>query len=227
MGRPPWPPLSGAAGATEGPLPPELDPRLHRPSDFHAFQPFVIIAVVLVILVILVPLGLYLTTHTGGGTSGNSGGTPSPAPIGSVFAVGLPEELTCTSSLVTLNACVTAGDSLYEIQVETSTITFGEVLFQLQNSNGTIFGNTGIGSFALVTAAGEAAAYSDLSAHAGLAMPTTWAHYAAGYSVVSSLTSTVLTILVDLGQTTPGTGLYLVAVGVNGCTGTTAPVSLS
>jgi hypothetical protein len=181
--------------------------------------------VVVVILAILLPVALYFGAQTGGVTSTNVGGTP--VPIGSVFAVRLPEALTCTSNLVTVNACVTAGDSLYEIQVETSTITFGEVLFQVQDGYSVIFVNAGIGSFALVTAAGEAAAYSDLSTHAGLAMPTTWAYYAAGYSGGSSLTSTTLSILVDLGQTTPATGLYLVAVGVNGCTGTTAPVSLS
>lgn len=222
MSRPPWPPLSGAAGTTEGPPAPELDPRLHRPSDFHAFAIFV---VALVALAVVLPMGLYFATNTGGGSSGTSGGAGTP--IASVFAVGLPAKLPCTSGLVTGNACVTTGDSVYEIQVERSTITFGEVLFQVRNSNGTLFENTGIGSFALVTAAVEEAAYSDLSAHTGLAMPTTWALYATGYSVVSSLTSTVLTILVDIGQTAPGTGLSFVAVGVNGCTGTTAPMSLS
>jgi len=175
----------------------------------------------------VVPVGLYFATHSGGGTSSSGGGSPSPTPIGSVFGVGPSQELTCTSSLATLNACVTPGDSLYDIQVETSTITFAEALFQVQNSNGTIFANTGIGSFALVVVAGTAVAYSDLSPHAGLVMPTTWAHYAAGYSGANLLTPAAVTIVVDLGQAAPGTGLYVVAVGVNGCTGTTAPVSLT
>ncbi|MGP8075205.1 MAG: hypothetical protein ACLP8Y_00465 [Thermoplasmata archaeon] len=194
---------------------------MHRPSDLHAFLVF---AVIVVVLVILLPVALYFGTQTGGVTSTGVGGTT--VPIGSVFAVRLPEQLTRTSSLVTVNACVTAGDSVYEIQVETSSITFGEVLFHVQDINATVFENTGVGSFALVTASGAAAAYSDLSAHAGLAMPTTWAQYAAGYSGGSSLISTTFSILVDLGQTTPGTGLYLVAIGVNGCNGSTTPVSL-
>jgi len=222
--RPPWPPLSGAAGSTEGPTPPELDPRLHRPSDLRAFTIF---AVAVVIIAIVVPVGLYFATHSGGGTSGNGGVTPSPTPIGSVFDMGLSQAVTCTTSLATLNSCVTPGDSLYEIQVESSTITFAEALFQVQNSNGTIFANTGVGSFALVVAEGTAVAYSDLSAHAGLVMPTTWSHYAEGYSGANLLAPTAVTIVVDLGQVAPATGLYIVAVGINGCTGTTAPVSLT
>jgi hypothetical protein len=217
--RPAWPPLSGT---TDGPLPPELDPLYHRPSDLRAFA----IPIIIGILVVVVPLGVYLTTHVGGSTTGNNGGPPPPAPIGTVFAVGFPQEFTCISAFVANNTCVTAGDALYQIHIEASSITFAEVLFQVRNSNGTIFGNTGIGSFALVTAAGEAAAYSDLPAHGGLTMSTTWARYAPGYSGASLLTST-LTILVDLGETTPGTGLSLVAVGVNGCTGTTTPLPLS
>jgi hypothetical protein len=215
--RPPWPPLSGAAGTTDGPLPPELDPRSHRPSDFRAIA---VVVVVVAILAVLLPVGLYFETNAGGGTS-------SPIPIGTAFALALPEELTCNSTLATLNACVTAGDSLYAVQVEVSTISFDDVIFEVQSSDYTIFENAGIGSFALITPAGEAVAYSEISAYAGLTMPTTWAHYASGYSGGSSLTSTVIAILVDLGQTTPVTGLYLVAIGANGCTGTTLPLSLS
>ena len=179
------------------------------------------------ILVVLLSVGLYFAIGPGTSTTSNGNGSPSPTPIGSVFSVALPEPLTCTSNLVTLHACVAAGDASYEVQVETSTIIFVEVLFQVQYGNGTIFQNDGIGSIALVDSSGVAAAYSAISAHAGLGMSSNWAHYGSGYSTVSTIAPAALSILIDLGQTSPAPGLYLVASGTNGCSGTTTPMLLN
>ncbi len=148
---------------------------------------------------------------------------PGNAPIGGAFTAGNPIAGTCGTPLAG-KAC-TSGHAIYTLTIESSTVTFGSVLFQVKTPSGSVLPNSG--QFSIVTSSNAVAATETVTG--GLSMATTWTTVNAtlGLSSGSPLTS-VYTIVVDLGQTASisGAGDTFNAVGIGSYSGTTAPITL-
>jgi hypothetical protein len=179
------------------------------------------VLVVLVVVVVPIVLSVVLYSEVTGPSS------PGSTPIGSAFAAGNPVASSCTSAMVSGNVCATVGDFVYTLSVEQSSIELDDVQFEVHTPTGAIFTNTGVGEFALVTFSGAVGAFSTVSSGTGLGMSGTWTVYSDGLESTSPLTN-VFTIVIDMGQVAPttGMGLTFVAIGVGAYSGTTAPFAL-
>ncbi len=162
---------------------------------------------------------------------------PGATPIGSAFAAGNPTSGTCsagsaqTLGAVAISGGCKAGDFTYTLTVESSTVSLGNVLFEVKTSSGTVFaGGTISSSFAVVDVTSHVAAISVTGAT--MAMTTPWQGYgltttSPSYHASSSITS-LHTIVIDVGSSTPttGMGLTFVVLGIGSFSGTTGPVHL-
>jgi hypothetical protein len=144
-------------------------------------------------------------------------------PLGTAFAIGNAVSSNCTALDRTDGICVTAGDQLFTLTVEASTIDLGNVLFELETPAGGTFHTSLAGGFSVETIVGDSEANYTVPAGAGLIMTVTWTDYAANANASTPLT-TLLTIVVDTGipiaDWTPGQGDYLTGLGVGQYTGT-------
>ncbi|HTW40485.1 MAG TPA: archaellin/type IV pilin N-terminal domain-containing protein [Thermoplasmata archaeon] len=160
---------------------------------------------------------------------------PGSVGIGTAFNAGNPVSSTCgAGNTYAANGCK-AGDIIYTLTVESSSITFTSAQFEVKTATGSIAAiTTGTGGFAIVNTAGVAVAASAATS-ASLAMTSPFSVFSAvagacnGNTCSSSspLTS-IYTIVIDLG-TAPspsGQGYTFVAIGVGSYSGTTSPVSL-
>ena len=155
-------------------------------------------------------------------------GSSSTTPIATSFVAGNPVSSTCASGGTFATTGCTGGDFTYTLTIEASSVTFGSVLFKVENATGSTFANTGVAGFAIRPAGGSVAAYSTFSAGAGLAMSTTWANYEGATTSATPLTS-VDAIVIDMGQTasTSGEVLVFIATGTGSYSGTASPVVLT
>jgi hypothetical protein len=189
-----------------------------RTSDHVVLIVVIVIAAVIVVptILALVLFGVVSSISTGPGTT----------PLGTAFAAGSPTPGTCSAPAAANGACTTSGDWTYQLAVESSTVTLRSVLFEVIQPSGAVFRTEGPASFALVTTSGVAVATAQLSPGA-LQMESGWTTYRGGYSA-GSLVSQALSIEIDMGQSSPTTGLGLafVAQGANGYSGTTSPLTL-
>ena len=167
---------------------------------------------------------------------------PGSTPIGSAFTAGNPIGSTCggaaaapaVATATTLGASCIAGHYIYTLTVESSTVSFGSVLFEVKTAGGSVYSNAAAGSFSVVNIAGAIVATEPLAAAAGMAMPVTWTSYSAAQAANSvaytnsvSLTS-LYTVVIDTGSTTAttGQGLLFVTLGTGSYSGTTGALSL-
>lgn len=162
---------------------------------------------------------------------------PGATPIGTAFSVGNPVQSVCTTGYTfTTNGCL-AGNYIYTVTIETSTVTFGSVWFEVKTSTGSILPTgTKAGGFSVMTVGGAVAAQSaNIAAATALAMTATFPTYNTGTTVCNSATCTssspltnIYTIIIDLGTTSPtsGLGYTFVAIGVGSYSGTTSPLTL-
>lgn len=182
----------------------------------------IIATILLVAITVVLAAVLYVVI------SGLSHG-PGSAPIGSAFAVGTPVQGTCWAVGVTNHVCGTAGDRIFNLSIQQSTITLGDVLLEVRTATGSVFHNTVAGGFAIMPLTGNVpVAYYSFAAGAGLAMSSTFT-IGTGYSASSPITSTMF-IVVGTGTPTgswfPGQGNYIVAVGTHHFSGVTEAVVL-
>ncbi|MGD0587847.1 MAG: archaellin/type IV pilin N-terminal domain-containing protein [Thermoplasmata archaeon] len=191
----------------------------------------IIATILLVAITVVLAAVLYVLI------SGLTGGGVGSKPIGSAFSAGNPILSTCAAGsaqtippvAATLGGCK-AGDLIYTLTVESSTISFSSALFEVKTSSGSIYGGAGAaGGFAIVNIAQNVVAIQVTGAT--MAMSTTFASNAYGPSpecnsgACSGSTSltTIYTIVLDMGTTAvSGTGLTFVAIGNAGFTGTTS-----
>jgi flagellin-like protein len=162
---------------------------------------------------------------------------PGSTPIGSAFTTGKVSASTCAAgSAQSLGAAAItggckAGDFIYVLTIESSTVKFGSVLFQVKTSSGGVFAGGGASSsFAVLDPTGHVAALTVTGAT--ISMTSTWSGYgltttAPTYATTTSL-SNLFTIVVDGGSAAPltGQGLTLVTFGTSGFSGATTPVPL-
>jgi len=153
---------------------------------------------------------------------------PPMTPLGTAFAMGNPQLTTCPSGdSFAIDGC-NGGDYAYLVTIESSTVEFGNVLFEVHTASGGNFSVLpGSGGFALTNVTGAAAAEINSTQMGNeLWMSTNWLTYGSGYFPSTPLTN-LFTIVVDVGTTdTAGIGLTLVAVGSGGYSGQTSPLSL-
>jgi archaeal type IV pilus assembly protein PilA len=162
---------------------------------------------------------------------------PGSTPIGSAFAAGHPATSTCAAgSAQSLGASpisggCKAGDFIYTLTVESSTVSLGSVLFVVKTASGGVYsGGSASSSFALIDVTNHVAALSVTGAT--MAMTTTWQAYgltttAPTYTPSSALTNLHI-IVIDMGSASPttGQGLKLVALGTGSFSGATGPLDL-
>jgi flagellin-like protein len=162
---------------------------------------------------------------------------PGSTPIGSAFATGRATGGTCAAGsgqslgAAAITGGCKAGDFVYTVTIESSTVTFDSVLFQVKTSSGGVFaGGSASSSFAVLDSGGHVAAITVTGAT--VTMTSTWSGYgpttaAPAYKASTPLTN-LYTIVIDGGSSTSltGQGLTLVALGTGSFSGATNPVSL-
>jgi hypothetical protein len=132
-------------------------------------------------------------------------------PPGPTFVAGNPSVGICPSGGTFATRGCLAGDFVYNLTIETSTITFGEVLFHIETANNTVYAATGSYSgFSILTSTGLVAAHYQ-TVGGSMNMTTRWT-YVAGTNATTPLTS-LYTLVLDMGAKNPrGLGLSFVAM---------------
>ena len=182
----------------------------------------IIATILLVAITVVLAAVLYVLI------SGLTGGGVGSKPIGTAFTVGAP---LLSGPAVAVTGCA-LNHYCYTVTVESSTVNFGNVLFEVKTSAGAIAVATVAGSFTVLGIAGGAAASATVAAASGMAMTASFATFGnfcgptqtTACSSSSPLTN-LYTIVVDLGVTAAspaGTGLTFVTLGNGGFTGTTS-----
>jgi len=193
-------------------------------------ETIIIVAAIAIVVVLVIGVTVFLSaTESRPGTS-----PPSSTAIGTAFNAGNPFISKCpTGETYNVSGC-TAGDYTYTLTVESSTVTFGSLEFEVVTSTGAILELTGInvGSFALENVDGVAVATSGPSALMAMTGPFSTYNAASGACGGTSCTpssplTTLYTIVIDMGTVNPaGQGYTFVAVGIGSYSGTTAPLFL-
>jgi hypothetical protein len=196
-------------------------------------------------LFILIDLGTNLTTGALNGLTflavgtGSYSGITAPLallgsiPIGSAFSAGNPVSGLCSTGYTyAANGC-TSGDFVYTLTVESSSISFASVLFEVKTATGAIYTAASVGGFSIMNIS-EIVAAQMTPASTTLAMTSAFGTYSsvagacngANCGPSTPLTS-VYTIVIDMGTANPtGQGYTFVAVGTAGYSGTTSPLLL-
>jgi flagellin-like protein len=151
---------------------------------------------------------------------------PGATPIGSAIYIDHPAAGQCWAAGVTAHICGTAGDRLWNMTIDESQVTLGDVLLQVHSSNGATFKNSLAAAFAVMKPGlATPVAYYTVAAGAGLAMVNGFT-YNAGYSTTTPLTS-VMYIVIGTGTAVanwvPGAGNYVTVDGTGHYSGSTAP----
>ncbi len=201
--------------------------RSWRKARKRAVSP-IIATILLVAITVVLAAVLYVLIS---GLTHGPGGTP----IGSAFTVENPVAGVCpTGDTVATNGCL-AAHYTYTMTIETSTVTFGSVLFEVKNSAGTVVTAAGVPAFAVLSIGGGVAAYDVIGTGAAIAMTGTWSNYpTATYCAGGTLQcasgstlSSTFSVIIDMGTANPaGQGYSFVALGTGSYGGTTAPVGL-
>jgi hypothetical protein len=136
------------------------------------------------------------------------------------FAVGNPIAGICPSGgIFPTKGCV-SGDFVYNLAIETSSITFGEVLFQIEIPTGALYDAPGpYSGFVILSPNGsEVAGYQTVGGV--MNMTSGWTYYLAGTTTSTPL-SNIYTIIVDMGMANPDhQGYEFIARGTGSFSGT-------
>ena len=204
--------------------------RSWRKARKRAVSP-IIATILLVAITVVLAAVLYVLI------SGLTGGGVGSKPIGSAFNAGAPTLSTCTAGsaqtippvAATTGGC-TAGDYIYTLTVESSTISFGSAIWEVKSASGAIYtpaAGAAHDGFAILNIAqqvvGIAVTGGAMAMGAVLSSFGPAGECNAGSCTTSSPLTTIYTIVVDMGTSNPaGTGLSFVTVGASGYSGTTA-----
>jgi len=191
----------------------------------------IIATILLVAITVVLAAVLYVLI------SGLTGGGVGSKPIGSAITVGPNPSLGATKCAAAGSGCVAVNDYTYTLTIESSSVTFGNVLFEVKTASGGTYTTTGAGGFTILNLTGVLAASYTRPVAIGLSMPssgfTAWgASGACGIagvacSATSSLTN-LYSLVVDMGTANPtGQGYTLTILGTGGYTGTTGAQTLS
>jgi flagellin-like protein len=194
----------------------------------------IIATILLVAITVVLAAVLYVLI------SGLTGGGVGSKPIGTAITVGpnpSPGATVCATGFTfAVNGCL-ATHYVYTLTIESSSVNFGNVLFQVKTGGGAVFVATGSGGFSVMNISGKVAAQF---AAPGNAMAMT----SGGFSVYSatagacgitavlcsstSALTNLYTIVIDMGTANPsGQGDQFTILGNSGFTGTTGVETLS
>src|SRR5208282_669689 len=131
--------------------------------------------------------------------SGLTGGGVGSKPIGTAITVGPNPSPSATKCSAAAGACLGAADYTYILTVESSSVNFGNVLFQVKTAAGAAFVGTATSGFTILSTSNAIAA-SWTSAAAALAMPASgWTVYGiAGICAPASVACSGSTSLTNL-----------------------------
>jgi flagellin-like protein len=156
---------------------------------------------------------------------------PGSVGIGTAFNAGNPIASKCAAGGTVATTGCLAGDFIYTLTVESSSVTFTSAEWQVKTSSGSIAAATGVGAFSIVNVGGVAVAWE--STGTAMAMTTVFANFGAGAicngaaCTSSSPLTSIYSIVLDMGTTSPsGLGYTFVAVGVGSYSGTSSPLAL-
>jgi FlaG/FlaF family flagellin (archaellin) len=188
--------------------------------------------------ILLVAIAVVLAAVLFALISGLMGGNTDSKPIGSAFAVGpvpTPPVSHCTTAG---GGCLGANDYTYSLMVASSSVNFGNVLFEVKTNTGSPYSATTYGGFTILNATGGvAASYAVTAGSVPMAMPSggfsTWGSSGAcgipgALCGVNSPLTNLYTLIIDMGTKNPsGLGLTFTVLGVAGYTGTMGPLTLT
>jgi hypothetical protein len=190
----------------------------------------------IIAMILLVAIGVVLSAVLYILVAGLAHG-PGSVPIGSAFTPGRPTPGTCVAGSAqnlggaAISGGCNPGDFVYRLTVESSTVTFGSIRFEVKTSSGIIYAaGSASSSFAIVDDQSHVAAVSVTGST--MQMGTTWQGYGLTIALPTYSGSTPLTslhtITIDMGSgsSTSGQGLMLVALGTGSFSGTTGPIDL-
>lgn len=173
------------------------------------------VAVIVIAIAAALILLLSITAQSPTQSCGSNCGPP-PLPL---FVVGNPTAGICTSgSSFATRGCI-AGDFVYNLSIEASSITFGEVLFHIETPYGTLYVASGpYSGFAILNSNGSLVAlYQTVG---GVMNMTEGWNYVAGTTTSTPLSS-AYTIVVDVGTANPRhQGYEFIARGSGSFSGT-------
>jgi hypothetical protein len=152
---------------------------------------------------------------------------PCNCPVGSSFTAGDPITGTCGSnSTLPVGGC-TAGDQVYTLGVESSTVTLGSLRLRVEAPppSSILTAPGGPASFTLTSASGELVAYWG-APQGQMAMTTGWTYLLHWSSNATPMTN-LYSILVDVGSSDlMGRGFVFIASVSGGYPETTSPLGL-
>jgi flagellin-like protein len=199
--------------------------RSWRKARKRAVSP--IIATILLVAITVV-LAAVLYVLISGLTHG-----PGSTPIGSAFTAGNPVSSTVSGAAAA--ACAAGGANpagghyIYTLTIESSTVTFGSVFFQVKTSAGAVAAPAAYEGFFVESVSSAVVACAITTANGGLSMGTAapWIYTTAGGLSPSSPLTNLYTIVVDVGTASPtGQGYTFNALGTGSYSGTTGALSL-
>jgi hypothetical protein len=168
------------------------------------------------VLAIAIALGLtaalvlgFVTLSPSSSCTSNCSGIPEPE-----FVVGHPVAGTCPTGGSPETTGCTAGDFIFNLTVESSSATYGELQFHIETPNGTIYVAPGAGSgFSLLLQNGTVVAYYEC---VGGLMEMTQGWQYLGGTTSSTLFGVASTVTIDAGSTGPSGPGYEFIAQVNG-----------
>ena len=125
----------------------------------------------------------------------------SVMPPGPIFSAGNAVESVCPASGSFSTTGCTPGEFIYALLVEVSTVTFGEVLFQVETQNGAIYDAVGDESGFSIMDPGGAPVAQFTAPDGQMSMTSGWT-YSVGTNASTPLT-TIYTIVLDMGSVDP------------------------
>jgi flagellin-like protein len=182
-----------------------------------------IIAMILLVAIVVVLAAVFYALVTGL-THG-----PNQPSIGTALSLGTPTSGTCWAAGVTAHICGTAGDRLWNLTVQVSSVELGDILIEVHTSHGATYVNPLAGGFCVVRAGSSTPiAYYSIPAGKGLAM-TSGFTYSAGYSSTTKVDSTMFLVIgtgTSAANWTPNQGNSVTVLGTNHYSGQTMPTAL-
>ncbi|MGA8711246.1 MAG: hypothetical protein WB786_08500 [Thermoplasmata archaeon] len=145
-------------------------------------------------------------------------------PIGSAFSVGNPVASVCASGATFSTTGCLAGDFTYNLTIESSTVTFGSVLFHVATPSGAVYVATGGEPGFSIHGSNWAIVAQYATTGGAMAMTSGWTYFG-GVNASTPLTSQD-SILVDVGIVNPAHQGYLFATDCIESCSVSGPIAL-
>jgi flagellin-like protein len=208
--------------------------RSWRKARKRAVSPIIatilLVAITVVLAAVLYVLISGLTHGPGGATIGSAFGAGNPtAGTQPSTNTGTTSPGSCAAGSTTLAVAMKPSEWQYTLTVESSSVTFGQLGFEVKGANGVV--SIGAGAFYVTNPAGQIVACQTFAAGVGFATTGGFVYPTAGGSSTTTSVSTLDSIIIDTGSAAAanpwaGQGNTFNAFGVGSYSGTTQPITL-